>query len=134
MWTSLTEDKTITTTKREFVKYVLTFDRPLRVVSDGGPAFMGNFSEFLQTWHIGHHLTSAHRPQSNGDGESGVKSVKSVALKLDKLDERTLRQITFNHNNTRKEDGSGVQVSASLRGQCAQSYQIHLIKISILTT
>lgn len=56
---------------------------------------------------MSHHLTSAHKCQSNGNAEYGVKPVKSVGLKLDRLDDRTLREITFNVHNTRNEDGSG---------------------------
>ena len=37
VWTSLTEDKTIPTTKLAFINYFITFDRPRSVVSDGGP-------------------------------------------------------------------------------------------------
>ena len=101
---SLNKNKTIETTKQEFFKYFHVFGRPVRVTSDGGPTFMQAFTDFLDSRHVSHYLTSAYRAQSNRDVEAGVKS---VPLKLDKMDERTLRETTYNHNNSKSEDGSG---------------------------
>ena len=107
IWTKLTKDKTIQSTVEAFTSYFNLFDRPTRVLSDGGPAFMQSFTDFLSAWHVAHHLTSAHRPQSNGDGESGIKSIKKVLLKINKVDEKTLEQVTFNYNNKKCNNGSG---------------------------
>ena len=68
---------------------------------------MQGFTDFCKAWHIDHHLTSAHRAQSNGDGESGIKSVKTVLEKINKVDHKTVEQTVFNYNHQKNPDGSG---------------------------
>ena len=88
-------------------KFIHTFNRPWLAYSDGGPAFGQKFTKFLEAFHINHHLTSAHRPTSNGDAESGVKSVKNLLLKIGKISEQLVEESVFNVNNEPASSGAG---------------------------
>jgi hypothetical protein len=51
----------------------------LELASDGGPEFTASLTrEFLTCWGMGHRLSSAHHPQSNGTAEVDVKSLKRL--------------------------------------------------------
>jgi transposase InsO family protein len=57
----------------------LIFGVPKELASDGGPEFTASLTrEFLTHWGVGHCLSSAHHPQSNGRAEVAVKSEKHL--------------------------------------------------------
>ena len=86
----ITKDKTINSTIETVHEYINTFDRPMTIITDGGPAFNFGFVEFLSSRHIPHRYTSAYRPQSNSPAEGGVRSLKDVINKLGKVDFKIL--------------------------------------------
>ena len=49
---------------------------PRVIISDGGPQFRGEFSEFCRNFHVSHELSSPYNPRANGLAESGVKMEK----------------------------------------------------------
>ena len=61
----ITKDKSIASSTETLHEYINTFDRPLTIITDGGPAFNLGFVEYLRSRHIHHRYTSAYRPQSN---------------------------------------------------------------------
>ena len=65
-----------------FERYMTTFNCPMIVVADHGPAFSNNFIEFLHANHIEHHYSSYYRPRSNAPAEKSVRSIKDVLLKI----------------------------------------------------
>ena len=54
---------------------------PGRILSDGGPQFLGPFNEFCRSHGIDHALSSAFNPESNGLAEAAVKNCKHLLLK-----------------------------------------------------
>ena len=110
----ITKDKSINSSTETLHEYINTFDRPLTVITDGGPAFNFGFVEFLRSRHIHHCYTSAYRPQSNSPAERGVKSLKEVILKLGKVDVNILRELVFNVNNHAAQDHSGTNAERFL--------------------
>ena len=107
VWARVTKNKEAKTAIKYFQQYLYTFDRPCLVISDGGPAFGPEFSKYLDLQHICHHVTSAHHPSSNGDAEAGVKSVKTVLLKMGKVTEQLVAEACFNYNNMPAPSGEG---------------------------
>merc|ERR1712106_441961 len=107
IWARITKDKSIASSTDALDNYIHTFDRPITIVSDGGPAFNHGFVDFVRARHINHRYTSAYRPQSNSPAERAVKSLKDVLEKLSKLDIRTLREVVFNVNNHVSQNDSG---------------------------
>ena len=107
IWARITRDKSIASSTDALDKYMHTFDRPITIVSDGGPAFNHGFVDFVRARHILHRYSSAYRPQSNSPAERAVKSLKDVLEKLSKLDTRTLREVVFNVNNHVSQNDSG---------------------------
>ena len=97
-------------------KHMFTFGLPTRVMSDGGPAFQGRFTEFLKGYHVNHYVTPAHHPSSNGLVERGVRSLKDVYGKQSKpMTKGMLKRICFEVNNHPQRDGSGTANEKFLR-------------------
>ena len=58
-----------------------TFGVPVELSSDGGPEFSANETElFLKKWGVGHRISSAYFPQSNGRAEVSVKKCKRLLM------------------------------------------------------
>ena len=91
IYSRITKDKSIASTIETFHRYITTFDRPLTVITDGGPAFNHGFMDFLNAHHIHHRYSSAYHPQSNSPAERGVHSLKDVIIKVGKIDDKLLR-------------------------------------------
>ena len=115
VWARVTKNKEAKTAIRYFQQYLYTFNRPCLVISDGGPAFGPDFSKYLDLHHIRHHVTSAHHPSSNGDAEAGVKSVKTILLKIGKVTEQLVAEACFNHNNMPAPSGQGTPAERFFR-------------------
>ena len=55
------------------------FGVPDELASDGGPEFIASSTQdFLKRWGVGHRVSSAYHPQSNGRAEVAVKSAKRL--------------------------------------------------------
>ena len=115
IWARVTKNKEAKTAINFFQQYFHTFDRPALVMSDGGPAFGAPFSKYLDLHHIRHHVTSAHHPSSNGDAEAGVKSVKTVLIKIGKVNQQLVTEACFNHNNMPAPSGEGTPAERFFR-------------------
>ena len=50
IWARITKDKMVETVIKTLKTYFLTFDGPPRVISDGGPAFGHQFTNFLESY------------------------------------------------------------------------------------
>ena len=61
----------------------LTFGKPQRLRTDGGPQFRSEFVKWCETNGIIHELSSPEHHQSNGHAENAVKSVKYLLGKVD---------------------------------------------------
>ena len=62
-----------------FRQYFVTYGAPEEIVSDGGRQFESDeFCQFLTTWKVRHHLTSAYNPHSNLLAESCVRNMKRL--------------------------------------------------------
>ena len=57
------------------------FGLPFEVISDNGPQFRSDFSDFCRTLNIHHRTSSPYNPASNGLAESAVKSAKHLLQK-----------------------------------------------------
>ena len=107
IWARLTPNKECKTVIRFLTRYLHTFDRPSVVLSYGGPCFGPEFTKFLEAYHIQHHLTSAHYDRSNGDVEAGVKSIKSILIKIGKVTNQLVAKTAFDNNNQLAPSGQG---------------------------
>ena len=83
LYAKITKNKPTASATKFLMTYLNLFGLPHRVTSDGGPAFRDSFTSFLRGHDVLHHPTSAHRPQSNGLVECGVRSLRDVLAKLD---------------------------------------------------
>ena len=115
VWARVTKNKEAKTAVKTFQEYFHTFDRPVLVISDGGPAFGPEFTKYLELHHIRHHKTSAHHPSSNGDAEAGVKSVKTVLIKIGKVNQQLTTEACFNFNNMPAPSGQGTPAERFFR-------------------
>ena len=82
IYARFTKDNTMEAAADVVHKYINSFDRPRKAITDGGPAFQSYFQEFLSSHHIEHRFSSAYRPISNSPAERGVKSLRDVLEKL----------------------------------------------------
>ena len=79
----LTSDMSSQSAIRCLKDYFNIFGLPTKIVSDGGLSFRsGVFREFLESYHIIHHQTSAYWSSSAGLVERGVRSLKDVLKKV----------------------------------------------------
>ena len=115
VWAHVTKNKECKTAIKYLQQYLHTFDRPSLMISDVGPCFGPEFSKFLDLHHIRHHLTLAHHSSSNGDAEAGVKSIKTVLLKVGKVTEQLVAEACFNHNNMASPSGEGTPAERFFR-------------------
>lgn len=67
-------------------KWIFAFGIPRTIVSDNGPQLISSeFRTFLHKWDIEHVTSSPHYPQSNGEAERAVQTVKNLLNKNDNL-------------------------------------------------
>ena len=66
---------------RHLRPFFATFGVPNEISSDGGPEFTaGSTQAFFLRWGIGHRVSSAYFPQSNGRAEVAVKTAKRLLV------------------------------------------------------
>ena len=71
------------TVKRFFLEHIVyRFGLPLKVVTDNGPEFKGEFSALLEELSIQHVFTSAYNPHANGMVERGHVPILNTLSKL----------------------------------------------------
>ncbi|KAL4007109.1 Rho guanine nucleotide exchange factor 40 [Sarotherodon galilaeus] len=76
--TSTTSEAVIEHCKSIFARHGI----PERVRSDNGPQFSSDsFKRFAQEWGFSHETSSPHFPQSNGEAERAVRTIKSLLKK-----------------------------------------------------
>lgn len=92
---------------------------PKEVFSDGGPQFTSSqFNRFRQTWDFKHTRSSPHYPQSNGQVERTVQTVKRALRKaLESGEDPYLALLTINTTP----DASGSSPAEKLFGRNARS-------------
>ena len=74
------------------------FGLPRSITSDGGTCFTSaQFTKYLSTLGINHHIGAPYHPQSNGAAESAVKIIKSCLKKADKVSGLSLTQALNNY-------------------------------------
>ncbi len=102
-------DTTTASAKAGLLSLYGTFGAPVRLITDGGPAFIDSgFQEFTKTLQIQHNTTIAHWPQAHGMVEAANKQVmkhlRSLTQELTDVNENTwdtfLPIITALMNNT----------------------------------
>ena len=70
------------TTIRKLEDWFCMFGIPHSIRSDNGPQFVGEaFNQFLGKWRIEHTTSSPRYPQSNGEVERAVQTVKALLKK-----------------------------------------------------
>ena len=88
---------------------------PKELFSDGGPQFTSSlFNEFSKQWDFKHNRSSPHYPQSNGQAERTVQTVKKALKKaLETGEDPYLALLTINNTP----DASGVSPAERLFGR-----------------
>ena len=83
---------------------------PKELVTDNGPQFVSKgFSNFARTWDFEHIRSSPYYPQSNGQAESAVKTVKLIMRKALLAKEDACLAILEYRNTPSQSDRSPVQ-------------------------
>ena len=83
---------------------------PRELVTDNGPQFVSKgFSNFARTWDFEHIRSSRYYPQSNGQAESAVKTVKRIMRKALLAKEDAWLAILEYRNTPSQSDRSPVQ-------------------------
>ena len=93
-------EKMTSTTSRSTMacleRWIFAFGIPRIIVSDNGPQFVSKeFVLFLSKWDIKHVTSSPHYPQSNGEAERAVQTIKGLLNK-----NANLQQALCNYRDT----------------------------------
>jgi transposase InsO family protein len=74
----ITSQNVISSLKKMFSRHGI----PKEIVSDGGPQYSAKaFKKFMKEWDIEHNPSSPHYPQSNGQAERFVQTIKATLRK-----------------------------------------------------
>ncbi|CAM1294288.1 Uncharacterised protein r2_g366 [Pycnogonum litorale] len=73
--TEATSKRTIKALKKQFTSHGI----PTTIRSDNGPQYSSSiFTKFCDSWGISHITSSPHSPQSNGEAERAVQTIKRM--------------------------------------------------------
>jgi hypothetical protein len=79
--------------------------RPRVVKTDGGPQFLGRFTEWLGGKGIAHQVNSPYNPSSNGLANNAVKQIK-LLMKKTKFKREDFDNAMMHYNATKRSSGA----------------------------
>ena len=83
LWVSKLNSTTTAAVIKIMERWFLDVGYPCSLVTDNGPQFREDFTEYCRSKHIQHQTSSPYNPRSNGLAESGVKQAKYLLQKSD---------------------------------------------------